>query len=453
MSETRGPDPAAGGPLAPFVRFFRTEAASGVLLLACAVVALAWANSPWAEAYFHLWEVPVAVSIGGRGLTMSLHHWINDGLMVVFFFVVGLEVKRELLVGELASRQRAALPVAGAAGGMLAPALIYAAFNAGGEGSAGWGVPMATDIAFAIGVLALLGSRVPAALKVFLVALAIADDIGAVLVIALAYTDSIDRNALLAAAVILLLLASLNRARVRRPAPYALLGVLLWLAVLHSGIHATIAGVLLAATIPARLALDDRAFVRRARRLVDEYEAADPPNRPDIPSPAQAGALQAISSTAEAASSPLQRIEHNLHGVVAFLIMPVFALANAGVALGSQGLADRLAGPVSLGILLGLFLGKPIGIAALSWLAVRTRVAACPAGVGWRHFVGIGLLGGIGFTMALFIADLAFGGTALHDDAKLGVFAGSLVAGVAGALVLTAVGRRGGDAAAGQVPG
>ena len=431
-------------PLAPFARFFRTEAASGILLLACAVVALAWANSQWADAYFHLWEIQVAVGIGGRGLTMSLHHWINDGLMVVFFFVVGLEVKRELLVGELASRQRAALPVAAAAGGMLAPALIYVALNAGGEGSAGWGVPMATDIAFAIGVLALLGSRVPAPLKVFLVALAIADDIGAVLVIALAYTDSLDRNALLAAAMLLLMLAGLSVARVRRPAPYALLGVLLWLAVLHSGIHATIAGVLLAATIPARFALDDRAFVRRARQLVDEFEAADPPHRPEIPSPEQAGTLQAIGSIAEAASSPLQRIEHHLHGVVAFLIMPVFALANAGVALGGESLAGRLAGPVSLGIVLGLLLGKPVGIAALSWLAVRTGLAVCPPGVTWRHFVGIGLLGGIGFTMALFIADLAFGGTALHDDAKLGVFAGSLLAGVAGALVLVFASRKGG---------
>ncbi|MGH7585444.1 MAG: Na+/H+ antiporter NhaA [Gemmatimonadales bacterium] len=431
-----------GGPLAPFVRFFRTEAASGVLLLACAVVALAWANSPWAESYFHLWEIQVRIGAGARALSMSLHHWINDGLMAVFFFVVGLEVKRELLVGELASPRRAALPVAAALGGMVVPAAIYALVNAGGPGSAGWGVPMATDIAFALGVLALLGTRAPAAMKVFLAALAIADDIGAVLVIAFAYSSGLDRGALLAAAGVLVILALLNRGGIRRPAPYALLGVVLWFAVLKSGIHATIAGVLLATTIPARCAIDDRAFARRARDLVNEFEAAEPPGRPDVPGPAQVGILQALASAAEAASSPLQRIQHHLHGIVAFLIMPLFALANAGVAIGAGGLADRLAGPVSLGIVLGLLVGKPVGIVLFSWIAMRTGFAVQPTGVTWRHFLGVGLLGGIGFTMALFIADLAFAGTALHDEAKVGVFAGSLLAGVAGALVLRRAGRR-----------
>ena len=418
----------------PFERFFSLESASGILLLLSAAVAIAWANSPWAASYFHLWEMPVGVAVGSAGLTKSLHHWINDGLMAVFFFVVGLEIKREVLVGELASARAAALSIFAAAGGMVVPAAIYAALNAGGPGVAGWGVPMATDIAFALGVLVLMGRRVPLSLKVFVTAVAIVDDLGAVAVIAIFYTSELSLSALGIAAVVLLLSIGLNRSGVRRTWPYALLGAVLWFALLKSGIHATVAGVLLAMTIPATRLIDAQQYLERARAYLAEFADDMQPGRRE-PTADQSDAVASLEQESERLGTPLGRLEHALHPFVAFVIMPVFAFANAGVALGGgAGTGDT--GAITIGIVLGLLLGKPIGIVAAAWLSVRIGVAALPPNIGWTQMIGVGLLCGIGFTMSLFIANLAFPDPALLDAAKIGILAGSAVAGVVGALVL-----------------
>jgi NhaA family Na+:H+ antiporter len=421
--------------LGPFHRFFSTAAAGGLVLLVCTAVALAWANSQWAGAYHRLWETPVTLGAPGFGLTLPLHGWVNDGLMAVFFFLVGLEIKREVLVGELASRRSAALPVAAALGGMLVPAALYAAVNAGGPGATGWGVPMATDIAFALGILALLGDRVPNGLRVFLAALAIADDLGAVLVIAIFYTSALHWGALAGAVAVLALLVGLNRAGARRPLTYALLGIVLWLFVLASGIHPTVAGVLLALTIPARRRIDEAEFVARAEASLADFRAADEPGTEVLTTRGHLEAIQSMENACDAAQAPLQKMEHALHGLVAYVIMPIFALANAGVPLGG-GVARAFQSPIALGVALGLLLGKPIGITLASYLAVRARAAELPAGVGWRHVHGAGWLGGIGFTMSLFIAGLAFGDPAVLDTAKLGVLGGSVSAGVIGYLLL-----------------
>ncbi len=417
--------------LRPFQQFAHEESAGGIVLLACTVVALVWANSAWAGSYEHLWEQPLAVG----GLTLSLHHWINDGLMAVFFFVVGLEIKREFLVGELASARQAAFPMAGAVGGMVFPALIYVSLNAGGAGAAGWGIPMATDIAFALGVLALLGSRVPVALKVFLAALAIVDDIGAVLVIALFYTADVSWAALGWAGGVLALLAFGNRAGVRHPVPYAVLGIALWVAVLQSGIHATVAGVLLAMTIPARTRIDAGEFRRRARGALADFEQGSLPGGTLLTNAAQQAALRDIERLCEAAQAPLLKLETKLHGIVAFGIMPLFALANAGVRIDGP-IGELAADPISLGVMFGLVLGKPIGITLLAWLAVRLGLAARPEGVSWAAVHAVSWLAGIGFTMSLFIAGLAFTAEAPLLAAKVGILGGSLLAGLAGALLL-----------------
>lgn len=421
--------------LRPFQRFVRTESAGGIVLLVCALIALAWANSPWREAYSHLLEIPLGIRAAGRVFELSLHHWVNDGLMAVFFFVVGLEIKREMLVGELSSPRQAALPVAAALGGMVVPALIYAMLNARGPGSAGWGIPMATDIAFALGVLALLGPRVPVALKVFLAALAIADDIGAVLVIAVFYTSAISWASLAAGGAILLALIALNALGARRPSIYLGLGGLLWIAFVQSGIHATVAGVALAMTIPARTRIREGEFLFRAREAIDEFERACQPGETVLSNHAQQEAIEALEHNAEAVQSPLLTLEHRLHRFVAFFIMPVFALANAGVQLSGELFAS-LSLPVTAGVALGLVLGKPIGITLFAWLAVRLGLAALPAHTSWRTLHGVSWLGGIGFTMSLFIAALAFDSPALLDSAKLGILGASLVAGVGGGLLL-----------------
>jgi NhaA family Na+:H+ antiporter len=404
------------------------------VLLAAAVVAIAWANSPWAAAYHHLWETPLDVGIGGGRWATTLHHLVNDGLMAVFFFVVGLEIKREVLAGELSTARSAALPMVAALGGMVIPAAIYALVNAGGPGEPGWGIPMATDIAFALGVLALLGPRVPLALKVFLAALAIVDDIGAVLVIAVFYTASISWASLGVAAVVLAALLTVNRAGVRHPAPYALLGVVLWVAFLKSGVHATVAGVLLAMTIPARTRIDGRAFAEQVREGLGAFEGAAPgaTSRTDS---VQQEAIERIEDACEGAQTPLMKLEHALHGVVAFGIMPVFALANAGVRLGGD-VAASVANSVTLGIVLGLVLGKPLGITLASWLAVRLGVAVLPGGASWRLLHGVSWLGGIGFTMSLFIAGLAFPDARLLGASKLGILGASVAAGLVGWLLL-----------------
>jgi NhaA family Na+:H+ antiporter len=382
----------------PFQEFARLEASGGILLIGCTVAALIWANSPFAGSYFHFWHMDLTFGRIGGLLAKPLHFWINDGLMALFFLLVGLEIKREILVGELASFQRAVLPIAAALGGMIVPAAFYLLFNHGGPGAPGWGIPMATDIAFALGVLALLGSRVPTSLKVFLAALAIADDIGAVLVIAFFYTERISWISLGVGGVFFVALLAANRAGVRHLLIYAILGLGLWLAFLQSGIHATVAGVLLAITIPAR----------------------------------QRTASRAVLTSNE---SPMLRLEHALIPWNRYLIMPVFALANAGVALGAEA-ARSVVAPVSLGVICGLVIGKPIGIALFSWLATQTRLAAMLDGIGWRQIVGVGMLGGIGFTMSLFIANLAFGEIPALETAKVGILTASVISGVAGTFVL-----------------
>ena len=432
------PNPFKPSRLAPVLQpvdaFLAAESAGGVVLMLSALAALVWANSPWGDSYQHFWHTQLSVSLAGHAHAMSLEHWVSDGLMVVFFLLVGLEIKRELLIGELASPRRAALPIAGAIGGMAVPALIYLAFNAGGPGRAGWGVPMATDIAFALGVLALLGNRVPAALKVFLAAFAIADDIGAVLVIALFYTAKIHFAALVVGFGFLVLAALANWSGIRRPLVYVLLGLVIWVAFLESGVHATVAGVLLAMTIPASARLDPAPFLARSRNVLDRFEQANRPSNILTNAERQA-ALHTLENAAEQAQTPLLRLEHALHPWVSFFIMPVFALANAGVPLGGAGGAG-ITSSVPLGIIAGLVLGKPLGVTLFAWLAVRSGLAAKPQGVTWAHLHGAGWLGGIGFTMALFIAGLAFADPASLAAAKLGILSASLIAGVIGFVLL-----------------
>jgi NhaA family Na+:H+ antiporter len=429
--------------LKPFAQFAHTASAGGIVLLLATAVALAWANSPWAASYHHLWELEIGLDIGPFAIRSTLHHLINDGLMVVFFFLVGLEIKREVRIGELASFQRAALPAAAALGGMVVPAAIYAALNFGGPGAAAWGTPMATDIAFALGVLALLGSRVPAGLKVFLAALAIVDDIGAVLVIALFYSGGVDWGALGLAGALLLLAAGANAAGVRHPWAYALIGVVLWGAVLASGVHATVAGVLLAMTIPSRTRIHEDEFLQRARRSVEAFARACGPGTTVLTNQAQQESLLTLETLCEQAQAPLQRTERSLHGVVAFGIMPLFALANAGVQLTGGGQGTGLSNPITLGIILGLVIGKPLGITLFSWAAVRAGLAALPRGVSWRLIHGVAWLGGIGFTMSLFIAGLAFADAPdLLTEAKLGVLIASIAAGLCGWFLLWRGGSR-----------
>ena len=423
--------------LAPFQRFTQTESSSGLVLLACTAVALAWANSPWAASYEHVWETELILSLGSWTAHATLHHLINDGLMAVFFLLVGLEIKREMLAGELASMRQAALPIAGALGGMILPALLYASLNAGTAGEPGWGVPMATDIAFALGVLALLGDRVPVGIRIFLAALAIVDDIGAVLVIAIFYSGGIAWGPLSFAGALVLLAIAANVAGIRRPWVYGAIGLVLWGAVISSGIHGTIAGVLLAMTIPARTRIDESSFLSRARRALSRFEIAHEPGASPLKDPEHQAAVQQLERLAEQLQPPLLRLEHALHGVVAFGIMPLFALANAGVPLGLAQLGGGDGTPVALGIALGLLVGKPVGITLLAWIAVRLGLASLPQAVTWRAIGGAGILGGIGFTMALFIAGLAFSrAPELLVAAKLGILGASLLAGLAGWLIL-----------------
>ncbi|MBL8210824.1 MAG: Na+/H+ antiporter NhaA [Bryobacterales bacterium] len=426
--------------LRPFQLFLENDTSIGILLLAATVLALVFANSPLAPLYNSFWHMPVSLTVGPWSITHELHFWVNDLLMAIFFFVVGLEIKREVLVGELASPRQAALPIVAALGGVIVPASIYAMLNMGGVGAAGWGVPMATDIAFALGAMALLGSRVPVTLKVFLTALAIVDDIAAVLVIAVFYTSQIHWAALGYAAMVMAALLAANWLGVRHPLPFGLLGILLWFAVLNSGVHATIAGVLLAMTIPSRTVINPDQFLADARSCIDLFEQSCHRGQSLMADEAKQSAVHALENACEEVQPPLHRMEHSLHPWVMFVIMPIFALANAGVVLDANSL--RFSNPVVLGVVLGLMLGKPIGITLASWLAVRSGLASLPAGVSWAQIHGAGWLGGIGFTMSLFVASLAFQDEGLLTLAKLGILAGSTMAGVVGAALLVRAGRR-----------
>lgn len=408
----------------PVVRFLEIEAASGIILLFCAVAALILANSAWSEVFADVWHTHAMIGIGAYTLDKPLELWINDGLMSLFFFVVGLEIKRELVAGELREWRKASLPIMGALGGMIVPAAIYLAFQKGEPGERGWGIPMATDIAFVVGLMTVLGPRVPYGLKVMLLSLAIVDDIGAIVVIALFYSSNISISYLALGGGGFLLTLVMNRAGVRPVSVYVLVGAAIWLAFLKSGIHPTIAGVLLGLLTPANALLSARyltGFLKEthADLAVEDHEL----DRRQI-----AHELMLVSRESV---SPLERLEHGLHTWVGFVIMPVFALANAGVRIQGGAIFE----PVALSVMAGLVLGKPIGIVLFSWLAVKIGLARLPEGVNWPTMLGGGCLAGIGFTMSLFIGALAFDGPLL-EAAKFGTLLGSLISAVLGAALL-----------------
>ncbi|MFZ0454929.1 MAG: Na+/H+ antiporter NhaA [Ignavibacteriaceae bacterium] len=419
----------------PFQEFVQTEASGGILLLICTICALLWANSPFSEAYFHLWHTKISIIINNTGLAYSLHHWINDGLMAIFFFVVGLEIKRELLVGELSSFKKASLPVAAALGGMLFPAGIYLLFNAGSKGASGWGIPMATDIAFVIGIMAILGSKVPVSLKVFVTALAIADDIGAVLVIAFFYTSEISLISLAFAGGIFILLLTANLLGVRNLLIYVVLGIGLWFAFLMSGIHATVAGVLLALTIPSSSRINTKEYIERNTALLRDFDNAGEEELDILKNEERQMYIHEIENNSEKILPPLQRFEHSLAPWVSFVIMPLFALANAGVAIG-EGLIESLLSPISTGIVAGLFIGKQAGIFLFSWLSIKFGLSSKPEGVNWKSLYGGGILAGIGFTMSLFITNLAFTNNELIETSKVGILLASLISAIIGYYIL-----------------
>ena len=420
----------------PFVRFTQIEASSGIVLLVAAIAALVWANSAFSESYFSVLETHLTFEFGPIHLEESLHEIINDGLMAIFFFVVGLEIKRELVLGDLREPRAAALPVMAALGGMIVPAAIFLAFNAevGGEAIRGWGIPMATDIAFAVGIVALLGSRVPAGAKLFLLALAIADDIGAIAVIAIFYTEDLDSVMLILAIGSLFLLWTAQRVGVRSLAFYVPLALIVWYLTLESGVHATLAGVALGLLTPARPLYTPPEFDERARAILDQY-----PLEPAGSTRAQEHTDHEVLLLADITSesvSPLTRLETRMLPWSSFLVVPLFALANAGVNFGETDLGDALVSRVALGVGFGLVVGKLAGISLFTMAAVRLGMGQLPNGTTWRHVVGLAIVAGIGFTVSLFIADLAFTDPVLIDQAKVGIFAGSIVAGVAGAGVL-----------------
>lgn len=421
----------------PFEEFIHRQTTTGILLITCAVIALAIANTPLIDAYDKLLHLSIGLFSGSWRIEHSLHHWINDGLMTIFFFVVGLEIKREMLTGDLSKLENAILPVIAAAGGMVVPALFYWLINSEGVGARGWGIPMATDIAFAVGVIALLGRRVPKGLVTFLVALAIVDDLGAVTVIALFYTETIDRAYLGAALAITALMYMLNLMGIRKTLPYFLLAILLWVAMEGSGIHATIAGIFAAWTIPAYARYRPRDFSAKVREILDRFDEYDQDGVPLVNNAAQTGLAWKMGRIYDRGISPLQRLETSLHIPSTYLVIPVFALANAAIPLDPSTVAVALSDPIAIGIAVGLVGGKLIGIAGSVLLALSLRLGKLPEGVTPSHIVGAGLLAGIGFTMSIFISELAFqwdGETVIV--AKMGIFFASLVAGVLGYLWL-----------------
>ncbi|HMP99715.1 MAG TPA: Na+/H+ antiporter NhaA [Cyclobacteriaceae bacterium] len=421
--------------ITPLQKFINNSTTSGIILFVSALIALIAANSPWAEEYHHIWEHKFSIGYDDFVISKDLHHWINDGLMAIFFFVIGLELKREIIAGELSSPKDAVLPLAAGLGGMVVPALIYLAFNASGQSSNGWGIPMATDIAFALGILYLLGNRVPLSLKIFLTALAIADDLGAVLVIAFFYTSNIDFISLAVGGAFMAVLIIANLIGVRNTTFYGVVGIAgLWLAFLMSGVHATIAAVLAALTIPAYVKFDEDSFSKSARTLMSEFDKAE---RTDdkLVSKEQLYVLEKFKYLSKEAMTPLQRLEHALHPFVAFVVMPIFALANAGVTF-SGNFSDNVFSPVALGIIFGLIIGKTVGIIGMSKLMVWLKLAKLPDGVRWPHIYGASLLAAVGFTMSLFITELAFTDANYILQAKIGILVASFIAGLAGYVLL-----------------
>lgn len=420
----------------PFEAFASLEASGGILMLLMTAAALIWVNSSLQPYYKELLHFPISLGVGDLRFERSIHFWINEILMTIFFFVVGLEVKREVLVGELASIRQAALPAAGALGGVVVPALIYYLLNQGTPAERGWGVPMATDIAFVLGALAVLRSRLPASLAVFLVSLAIFDDLCAVVVIALFYSSDLQLHLLGYAALVLALLAGINVLGFRRPLPYVLLGIVLWVLVYKSGIHATVAGVFLALTIPCRSAFDTCAFADSAGEVIGEFDSQEACGYTLHLHERNQAVIRTLEEMCHRMEPPLQRMEHFLHPWVTFAIMPLFALANAGVGLHWGFLRDALASSESLGIILGLFAGKQVGIFVAVWLAVKSGAALMPEGVNFKHVYGGAILCGIGFTMSLFIAELSFPDPELLAGAKIAILVASVLSGLVGMLVL-----------------
>lgn len=429
--------------LRPVDNLLRNKPISGVLLFLSVIIALVWANSPWRESYHHLWETSFSVGFGeDHILSKNLHHWINDGLMAIFFFVVGLEIKREVMAGDLSTWKKASLPAAAALGGMIVPAFIFTIFNWGTPTEGGWGVPMATDIAFTLGVLSLLGNRVPLSLKLFLTALAIVDDLGAVLVIAFFYTDNLLLLYLEYGAAFLAFLLLLNYLGVRKTRIYAIVGICgLWYAFLLSGVHATIAGVLLAFTIPAKARINKRGFISHVKSLLDKLQRTKSIDGQYL-SDEQHEIIEDIKEEREKIETPLQKLEYNLNPLVSFFILPLFALANAGIEIQSESWSGLLE-PVSIGIVTGLILGKCIGILSFSVLFVKLGISELPKNTNWGTMTGAAIMAGIGFTMSIFISELAFEDPAVKAQAKLAILIASTLAGLIGMLVIkTFIGKK-----------
>ncbi len=420
--------------LLPAQKFVHTEVSGGIVLLAAALAALAWANSPWAPSYDALWNTELSLRAGHLVIAHSLREWVNDALMVIFFFVVGLEVKREFVHGELSGWRRASLPVVAAVGGMVVPALLYTAFNHGQATARGWGIPMATDIAFALGVLALLGDRVPSSLRIFLLALATVDDIGAILVIAVFYTERLAPLPVLFALLLIAAIVVMQRLGVKNLLYYAPVALLFWFAVLASGVHATIAGVILGFVTPTEAYLSRQDYAESGQGLMAEVKQAIASADSDR-TESLLGQMEELTAATEA---PADRLIRLIHPWSSYLVLPVFALANAGVVLSAEAIRQAFASPAARGIAAGLIAGKLIGIVSFALLAVRFGLARLAGDVRWAQMVGVGILGGIGFTVSLFISDLAFAGPALVSQAKVGILLASLLAGIAGYLVLRA---------------
>ncbi len=428
--------------LTPLEEFIHRQTTSGILLMGCAVVALVIANGPLQAAYDELLNTEIAIAFGDGVFSLTIHYWINELLMAMFFMVIGLELKREFVVGELSSPRQAMLPMMAAVGGMVVPALCYYILNPSGPEAVGWGIPMATDIAFAVGVLSLLGARVPRALVTFLIALAIVDDLGAVAVIALFYTDKLDPNAMLYVLAFTGMLVALNASGVRRMLPYALVGLGLWAAMLASGVHATIAGVILAFTIPIRPKFQPEVFIKKVEDSALKMRKSLGHSFDIIHNNRLRALVTSLEDGVHLVQAPAQRAEHALHLPVAYVVIPIFALANAGIPIDLANFGDYAGNSITLGVLCGLLLGKPLGVTGFTWLAVKLGLAELPPGVTMGHIVGVGLLAGIGFTMSIFIADLGFA-TSPEDllMAKTGILMASLVAGLSGYFLLRCLGN------------
>ena len=421
--------------LNPLNRLFQNQSTSAIITFLAVVVAMIWANSDWSESYSHLWHTPLAFTIGSFTISESLHTWINDGLMAIFFFIVGLEIKRELFGGELSSPRKAILPISAAFGGMVIPALVYVFFNQDTPAENGWGIPMATDIAFSLGILSLLGKRVPISLKIFLTALAIVDDLGSVLIIAFFYTSDIYVYDLMWGFVFLMVLMLGNFVGIRNQLFYMVVSIGgLWLAFFFSGVHPTIAGVLAAFAIPGRVKINEKVFLDNMATLTTMFKKANPNDNKFVTNE-QMEILETINEVSTDAATPLQKVEHSLSGFVSFIVLPLFALANTGISIHGEGLSVLLH-PVSLGIGLGLILGKFIGIVGLSKLMVALGLAELPDKSTWHHIYGVAFLAGVGFTMSLFISDLAFTDDHIIHLSKISILVSSALAGLIGYLIL-----------------